>query len=493
MSDSALKDFANDPINLPIHKLSISEKLVMWYLKKAAQCGEYLHYHLLGESVYYCKTAYNYLLSADNQPELLAEYNFFIQRTANLWKLIKDIMQSHYDNAQNTYQNDMKPILEIVNLLENPVEFPNWITEMQTELRNRTDEMFIAFNMEAIELSKRIEVANNEEEIKCSTGLFWYYPQDNMRFEFNPEAVPPILNVFTINNLNYKKINQEAIDNLENAFKLMVNNAQFFSEESITKLNALIFLLNTDDFARYDSNAGVLGRSTNQFKPAANESSPNISGCSNNSGNNSSTSTDSNNIQENISNNTLPVNISAENERFLNTVIEYYNYKINDRVMLETVFIPGLFQYPLLNSCLSVSIFNPEDFETELQKTEDDEGFYILACVRDSIYNNGFLKAEKQGYKAGPRYNLFNFRKRMYEPWVEYNINHNKKKIHPDYLYSLFYSSFVDYEQWNVSRILVKFNDNIIFAPSDTATILKVEWEAIEKIINFESDQMNLD
>ena len=84
----------------------------------------------------------------------------------------------------------------------------------------------------------------------------------------------------------------------------------------------------------------------------------------------------------------------------------------------------------------------------------------------------------------------------MYEPWIEYNIDHNEKKIHPDYLYSLFYSYFTDYEQWNINRILVKFSDNIIFAPSDPATNLKVEWEFIEKIISFdqtEIDQMEIE
>ena len=138
MSDQTLKDFANDPINKPIHKLSISEKLVMWYLKKAAQCGEYLHYHLLGESVYYCKTAYNYLLSLveeEKQPDLVAEYNFFIQRTARLWKIIKDIFETHYENEQKNNQNDLKPLLEITNALENPTSLPNWIIEMQTELQ----------------------------------------------------------------------------------------------------------------------------------------------------------------------------------------------------------------------------------------------------------------------------------------------------------------------------------------------------------------------
>jgi hypothetical protein len=146
----------------------------------------------------------------------------------------------------------------------------------------------------------------------------------------------------------------------------------------------------------------------------------------------------------------------------IHDVLEKVNNFQNDKVTLDHMQCFMLDVIPLVNTAVSIELFNPENYITEIEKELGE--FFIYSAVRDVVYQNGVFNSPRlsEQYLLQMKVVQRTTKPNMCESWINFNLSKNPNYDNSNQRVQKFFADkFIDY--YYPHKVLSKLNDIVIF------------------------------
>ena len=146
----------------------------------------------------------------------------------------------------------------------------------------------------------------------------------------------------------------------------------------------------------------------------------------------------------------------------IHDVFEKINNFQNDKVILDHMQCFMLDVIPLVNTAVSIELFNPENYITEIDKELGE--FFIYSAVRDVVYQNGVFNSPQlsEQYLLQMKVVQRTTKPNMCESWINFNLSKNPNYDNSNQRVQKFFADkFIDY--YYPHKVLSKLNDIVIF------------------------------